>query len=192
MRGPSFCKRLNAGAARHTSHEAQVMSGKWKGSRNKPDGGDQEWVSPHHWMLAVLPLALDQVPSGPEVGRVPSGEGGPGEWSGLLRAWGGTHGKLILGIDRPLAHRPGVVEPLHVVGFIKAARQEEAEAPSSTPGCGHRTGPELARAAVTAGCRPDGVLAVTRKARLSSKGDLEGRGGSAFLGTQQPLGYPKS
>lgn len=58
------------------------MSGKWKGSRNKPDGGDQEWVSPHHWMLAVLPLALDQVPSGPEVGRVPSGEGGPGDGQG--------------------------------------------------------------------------------------------------------------
>lgn len=36
----------------------------------------------------------------------------------------GTHGKLVLGVDGPPAHRPRVVEPLHVVGFIKAARQK--------------------------------------------------------------------
>lgn len=42
---------------------------------------------------------------------------------------GDTHGKLVLGVDSPPAHRPRVVEPLHVVGFVKAARQEEAEAP---------------------------------------------------------------
>lgn len=49
----------------------------------------------------------------------------------LLRGRGGTHGKLVLRVDGPPAHRPRVVEPLHVVGFIKAARQEEAEAPGS-------------------------------------------------------------
>lgn len=36
----------------------------------------------------------------------------------------GTHGKLVLRVDGPPAHRPRVVEPLHVVGFIKAARQK--------------------------------------------------------------------
>lgn len=49
----------------------------------------------------------------------------------LLRGRGGTHGKLVLRVDGPPAHWPRVVEPLHVVGFIKAARQEDAEAPGS-------------------------------------------------------------
>lgn len=46
-----------------------------------------------------------------------------------------THGKLILRVDSPFAHRPGVVELLHVVRFIKAARQEEAETSGSMPDC---------------------------------------------------------
>lgn len=36
-----------------------------------------------------------------------------------------THGKLVLRVFGPLAHRTGVVELLHVVGFVKAARHEE-------------------------------------------------------------------
>lgn len=56
---------------------------------------------------------------------------GPGERSRLLQGRGDTYGKLVLRIDGPPAHWPGVVELLHVVGFVKAARQEEAEAPES-------------------------------------------------------------
>lgn len=59
------------------------------------------------------------------------GKGGQGMVR-AVRGRAGTHGKLVLGVDCPPAHRPGVVEPLHVVGFVKAARQEEAEAPGST------------------------------------------------------------
>ena len=44
-----------------------------------------------------------------------------------------THSKLILWVYGPPAHGPGVVEPLHVVGFVEAERQEEAEAPGSHP-----------------------------------------------------------
>lgn len=38
-----------------------------------------------------------------------------------------THSKLILRVHSSLAHGPGIVESLHVVGFVKAERKEQAE-----------------------------------------------------------------
>jgi hypothetical protein len=49
----------------------------------------------------------------------------------IARVRGDTHSKLVLRVYGAPAHRPGVVEPLHVVGFVKAERQEGAEIPGS-------------------------------------------------------------
>lgn len=49
----------------------------------------------------------------------------------MIKSREDTHGKLILRVYGSPAHGPGVVEPLYVVGFVEAERQEEAEAPGS-------------------------------------------------------------
>lgn len=46
---------------------------------------------------------------------------------------GYTHSKFILGVHSTPAHRPGVMKLMHVVGFVKAERQEIAEAPGTRP-----------------------------------------------------------
>lgn len=35
--------------------------------------------------------------------------------------WPTTHSKLIVGVHRSFPHRSGIVETLHVVGFVEAA-----------------------------------------------------------------------
>lgn len=46
---------------------------------------------------------------------------------------GYTHSKFILGVHSTPAHRPGVMKLMHVVGFVKAERQEIIEAPGTRP-----------------------------------------------------------
>lgn len=138
---------------------------------NKPNGRTRNGVAASV-EAGFTSLALAQIPSHSEAGRcMPCLARGPRGRSGLLRGRGDTHGKLVLGVHRAPAHRPGVVEPLHVVGFIKAARQEEAEAPSCTPAADAEPALSLPSAAPDSKLRPGGVLAATLKTRLSWQGE---------------------
>lgn len=65
------------------------------------------------------------MPSHPDTGRYLLWLGKVARGFSMIKAaksGGDTHSKLILRVNSPFAHRPGVVELLYVVGFIKAAR----------------------------------------------------------------------
>ena len=142
------------------------VHGEWKGSRNEttnPTEEPGERVSSYHQSQAPsCGLGSEALPvwcCRSMLWLVQR----PREWSRLLQGRGDTYGKLILRIDGPLAHWPGVVELLHVVGFVKAARQEEAEAPESETW----PDPALSREASAVNSRSGRALAVAFKTRLS-------------------------